>query len=466
MMKNSFIKIKYLLITTLLFVFMFTTSAFCKWGVLQDGEMFWYEDDGTVASNGWKLIDDDNDGYAYYYYFDENGKVLRDDITPDYMIVGPDGRWINNDGYIQHVKVSTIQLDHSNTTLYSGDILGALTNNNAASRGIASTGQYLHMADPSVITGPTPSDGIVIDVNADGTAKTILGKNVTIKEETTKKAFDSTIDKNMQEHIKSGNKYSKKVNGTIFNKTKWKDVMALKGNEATILFENPSNNFNKLKGRIATHYFTYTDRTTQCALNIYDADKDEILLTITDFNYNDGVTFECIFPRKTKTIKFELEVDGQYPSRVCYLRKCEYGFDREAYEEELYEDEIEAEYLAAAGLGTVSETEEEYEEDDDGVGGKGEVPIEGESPDARWRRLHNISDDDYWADYGYDEEEGDLTDAMRASISEARSRRAAEDERRNSVSGPAFDPYLKDLKENVGPDGSSRVIPVGNDSED
>lgn len=465
-MINFYKKIEYLLTILFMAFFVFVSPSYAKWGVMQDGEMFWYEADGTVAYDGWKLIDDDNDGYAFYYYFDEKGRVLRDDITPDYCVVAPDGRWTDNDGNIPYVIVNAMNVpSDEDKSLYSADILAKLENNTAVSKGIESSGQYLHMVDPSVIQGPTPSDNIVIDVNADGTAKSILGKNVTLKPDKESKGFNNQMDKNMQEYIKGGEKYSKKVNGTIFNKTKWKDVMALKGTGASIIFENPSNNFNKLKGRIATHYFTYSDRTTECTLNIYNEDQNEIILTITDFNYNSGASFECVFPRKTNKLKFELEVDGQYPSRICYLRKCEFGFDREAYEEELYEDEVEAEYLSR--VGTDSEIEEEYEEEeDDGIGGKGEVPIEGESPDARWRRLNNISDNEYWANYGYDEEEGDLTDAMKASISEARKRMAEEDEKRNSVSGPAFDPVLKEAKEAVGPDGSSRVIPIGNGSDE
>lgn len=464
MIKKLIIKISCALSMLMLLIVANSKPAFCRWGVLPNGDMFWYENDGTVAANGWKLIDDDYDGYAFYYYFDENGIVLRDDITPDYHTVGIDGRWVNTAGVTQYAKVNSTNDNMGDTRLYSAELIAQLESNAATKKGVSSSGQFLYMADPSMMSGPGSGNNIVIDVTADGTAKVVLGKNVEIKPEKEKKGFDSQIDKNMQEHIIGGNKYSKKVNGTIFTKTKWKDVMALKGNEATIIFENPSNNFNKLKGRIATHYFTYSDRTTTCTLNIYDEDRNELIYSSADFNYNSGASFECTFPRKAKKIKFELEVDGQYPSRICYLRKCEFGFDKAAYEEELYDDETEAEYLRR--VGTESEADENYEEEDDGIGSRGEVPIEGESPDARWRRLHGVSDDDYWASFGYDEDEMDLTDAMKASISEARRRAAEADEKRNSVSGPAFDPAIKDLKPSVGPDGSSRVIPVGGSSDE
>ena len=458
-MKNIFTKIKYSILLTVLMLCLYATPAFCTWGFLPNGNMFWYEADGTIAMDGWKLIDDDGDGYAFYYYFDENGVVLVDDITPDYMTVGYDGRWVDTSGYTPYVKVTNNQINDDKVLDYDARI----QNNSNENKGITSSGQYLYWIDPEVSDAPKPSDEILIEVNADGTARTILGKNVELKEKADRKGYDPTIDKDMREHIISGDKYSKKVNGTIFNKTKWKDVMALKGSGATIVFENPSNNFNKSKGRIATHYFTYTDRTTECTLNIYDEDNGEILYSTSDFNYNAGSSFECIFPRKAKAIRFELEVNGQYTSRICYLRKCEFGFDREAYEDELYEDESEAIYRQAVGTESeLDEDEEEYEDD-----GMGDTSVEGEGPDARWRRLHNISEEDYLADLEYDEEDYEaLSDAMKASISEAKRKRAEADEARNRISGPAFDPDLKDRKPAVGPDGSSFVIPVGSSDED
>ncbi|MBO6134179.1 MAG: hypothetical protein J6O09_00145 [Lachnospiraceae bacterium] len=463
MIKSFIAKIKYVLLVLIITFTWFSFPAFSAWGVLPSGDMFWYEPDGTIAYDGWKLIENGDTGYAYYYYFDKNGVVLRDDITPDYYVVSADGRYIDDDGYIPYVYIGNAGGDLANGSMYSAEMLQDVQNNSAKQKSIKSTGQFLYVTDPSLIDGPTPSDNIVIEVNPDGTARSILGKNVVLKNKATgSNAFNAEMDRNMQNYIQGGNNYSKKVNGTTYTKSKWKEVMALKGGGATIIFENPSNNFNKLKGRIATHYFTYTDRTTTCTLNIYNEDENELLYTTSDFNYNNGATFECTFKRKVNKIKFELEIDGQYGSRICYLRKCEYGFDREAYEEELYEEEIEAENRAyeeefARIFGTNSEIENEESE-------REEMAVEGESPDARWRRINNISDDEYWL--SFDEDDENLTAAMRASISEARKRLAESDEKHRAVSGPAFDPALKDMKEAVGPDGSSRIVPVGKSSDD
>lgn len=442
-------------------VFVLATPIFAIWGKTEKGGIYWFEPNGTIAIDGWKLIDDDNDGIGYYYYFNKNGFILLDDITPDYKIVGEDGRRIGFDGNPESQVIEKIVYGEEGTdnSVYSAEILEQIKADQdvvSVPKGVFSSGEYLFAKDPSVIEGPKPSDGLIIEANPDGTARYLLGPNVVLRKDRKRdNYYDPLMNKALPDYIKSGDKYSKKVNGTTFNKSKWKDVMALKGSGATIVFENPKNNFNKVKGRIATHYFTYSDRTTRCTFSIYNEDDGEELYSTSDFNYNAGLSFECIFPKKASAIRFELEVSGQYTSRVCYLRSCEFGFDKEAYEEELYDDEVEAEYRRRVG----TESEAEYsEEEEEALFALGEIPVEGEDPGTRYRRLHGELGDEYLASLNYDEEDDSISASLRASISEAKKRLAEEDEKRDKVSGPAFDPKLKDETLPLGPDGSSRMI--------
>ncbi len=447
----------------LLLMLVFVMPTLAIWGTDEKKGKFWVESNGNLVVDGWKLIDDDSDGIGYYYYFNKDGFIITDDITPDYKVVGKDGRRIDMDGKPVEEKIENLKLeDFTETDVFSSEILdqikaeqGGVTH---VESGLTSTGQSFYLSSEKDDVGPKPSDNMTIDVNPDGTAKVLLGAGVVLKEDKSKnrRGYDVEIDKKMVTHITGGNKYTKNVNGTIFNKSKWKGVMALRGTGATIVFANPSNNFNKLKGRIATHYFTYTDRTTECTLYIINEDNGEEIFSSSEFNYNSGIAFECTFPRKAKAIRFELEVNGQYTSRVCYLRNCEFGFDKEAYEDELYEDEVNEEYIRR--YGTDSETE--YSEDEEESVNDGEWSLEGEDPSARYRRLNNISDDDYLLSLDYDEDDDTISEALKASISEARRRRDEEIERRNKVSGPAFDPELINATEALGPDGSSRFVPV------
>lgn len=461
MFKNLIQKLNINVITIIFICLLIATPSYAIWGSTDKGQIYWFELDGTVATDGWKLIDDNDDGIGYFYYFDKNGFILYDDITPDFKIVGADGKRIGYDGNPVSQKIDKIVFGEEGVddAIFSAEILEQIKadqNISSGPKGVFSTGEYLFAKDPLEKEGPRPSDGITIESNPDGTSRYLLGPNVVLKKDKKSAYYDPLIDKHMTEYIKGGDKYSKKVNGTIFNKSKWKDVMALKGTGASIVFENPKNNFNKLKGRIATHYFSYSDRTTQCVFTIYNEDDGEELYSTSDFNYNAGVSFECIFPKKASAIRFELEVSGQYTSRVCYLRNCEFGFDKEAYEEEMYDDDVEAEYRRK--VGTDSDAEYYDEEDNEELLALGEIPLEGEDPGARYRRLYGETEGTDLANFDYDEEDDSITGAMKASISEARRRLAEEEENRDKVSGPAFDPVLKEQTEAVGPDGSSRMI--------
>ncbi len=455
-------KILILVLSLVIIMLSLIINNYALWGE-KDNKKFWYSLDGSIAKDGWKLIDDDNDGIGYYYYFDENGFIITDDIAPDYSIIGVDGRKIDYDGNPISEEIKELALeDLGDTSVFSAEIMEQVKAEQDANlqvnKGLSSSGAVLFAKDPNESNGPTPADNIVIEANPDGTARTYIGPNVVLTDKSKSRgtAIDPTISKNMQDHIKTGDKYSKKVNGTTYNKQKWKDVMALKGTGATITFENPNNNFNKLKGRIATHNFSYSDRTTQCTLLIYNDDDGEELYSTSAFNYNAGTSFECTFPKKAKSIRFELEVSGQYTSRVCYLRNCEFGFDREAYDEELYEDDIEREYIRR--VGTASEID--YDEaEDEALYARGEIPLEGEDPGARYNRINNIvTDDEYWARYQFDEEDDGITAEMKASISEARRKVEEAASKRDEISGPNFDPELQNQTEAVGPDGSSRFV--------
>ena len=56
---------------------------------LEDAKGWWYQnDDGTYPHNGWEQIGGE------YYYFQDDGYVLRSATTPDGYYVGMDGAWI------------------------------------------------------------------------------------------------------------------------------------------------------------------------------------------------------------------------------------------------------------------------------------------------------------------------------------------------------------------------------------
>ena len=81
-----------------------TSTAFAgtwKNGTGENQGRWWYEkDDGTYAANGWHWIDGNNDGIAESFYFDSDGWMLANTVTPDGCQVNENGQWIV-DGIVQ-----------------------------------------------------------------------------------------------------------------------------------------------------------------------------------------------------------------------------------------------------------------------------------------------------------------------------------------------------------------------------
>ncbi|GLB30659.1 hypothetical protein LAD12857_25820 [Lacrimispora amygdalina] len=67
----------------------------------QDSEGWrWKEDDHTYTASAWKWIDSDKDGMAECYYFDGDGILLTDTVTPDGHTVNENGAW-TDDGIVR-----------------------------------------------------------------------------------------------------------------------------------------------------------------------------------------------------------------------------------------------------------------------------------------------------------------------------------------------------------------------------
>lgn len=75
------------------------TSFAAAWET--EGERWRFKmDDGTYAVNGWQWLDGNKDGVAECYYFDANGYMLANTVTPDGYQVNADGAWVMN-GVVQ-----------------------------------------------------------------------------------------------------------------------------------------------------------------------------------------------------------------------------------------------------------------------------------------------------------------------------------------------------------------------------
>ncbi len=90
-------------ILTTLFTFSMSINTFAA-GWQKNSTGWWYDNgNGTWLTNTWEWIDGNNDGVAECYYFNNEGYMLENVITPDGYTVNADGAWTVN-GVIQTRK--------------------------------------------------------------------------------------------------------------------------------------------------------------------------------------------------------------------------------------------------------------------------------------------------------------------------------------------------------------------------
>ena len=75
------------------------TSFAGSWVINKDTyKLNYLNDDGSYASPGWNWIDANNDGVAFYYYFDADGGLLTSGVTPDGYTVSSYGFMVDGAG--------------------------------------------------------------------------------------------------------------------------------------------------------------------------------------------------------------------------------------------------------------------------------------------------------------------------------------------------------------------------------
>lgn len=119
------------MVMSLVMITMFNTTCFAA-GWQQNAVGYWYEnEDGTWPSNTWQWIDGNRDGKAECYYFDENGYMLSNTITPDGYLVNLDGAWMEN-GVVQIQNVPVAAENRSDSTDIESDITSTVEINTMA----------------------------------------------------------------------------------------------------------------------------------------------------------------------------------------------------------------------------------------------------------------------------------------------------------------------------------------------
>ena len=333
---------------------------------IKDKNIKWIYDSLDITNfpkNKWEIIDDDFDGIGYKYYFDKDGYLLMDTITPDYKIVDTKGREVD-------INLKPIQYEMSN--LDSSIVIEELE-------------VYI----------PPESEQ----------AKIILGEGVVLKNK--EKIYDNSINKDLLNYIDKSDRFMKTTYGTVDKRITWKKCSSLKGNGGYVVFNNPKNNFNKISGFIASDY-EIDDNNTVLTLKVYDAeiyDKLEKAYRLYEIeeiykNYNFSekgiVKFQFIFDRSIKKLKFVIESEGEYKNETCYLKDLKFGFSKKAFYDELIRKEEEEEIEELKRLGIYVEDMWNFDlidEDGDNIE-EDEEETENENNDDRIGGISYVSDEE------------------------------------------------------------------------
>lgn len=120
-MKNK--KWMFLGMASLLMSLCFGMTAFAaawRTGAEPNQNRWWYDyQDGTYAMGGWQWLDGDQDGTAECYYFDGEGWMAADTVTPDGYQVNADGAWVENGVIVTR----TVQTQPETQSMTSADSL-------------------------------------------------------------------------------------------------------------------------------------------------------------------------------------------------------------------------------------------------------------------------------------------------------------------------------------------------------
>lgn len=340
-------------------------------------------DKGYYPKSSWLFIDDDGDYYSYNYYFDDKGKLLYDTVVPDYRIVDKYGREVDDD---------------LEPILYIVDISKSIiSTKNETQKGLFST-------------------------------QVIISPGANTKEKT--KFYDKEMSRSVIDYIDTSLRFRKTTNGTISDGNKWKAASSLIGDGGYVIFNNPKNNFNKMIGKISTQKMADKEET-DLTLYVYDADLYDMyqgyedylepLFITSAFNNTEPLEFSFTFYRTVKRLRFQVESDDNH-RYMCYLKDLKYGFNNAKYKEELEEARFNKEYIEYLIRLGIYKNDEEF-----------------------INHLKSLEEDTQ-SDYLEYEDFNDVDLYMDADLSDYYRHLDKEQMAIDRKTGPAFDEYLRSLK--------------------
>ena len=108
------------------FAFLLSGTAKADWVKGNSKNAWWYDlGNGKYYLSSWQWIDGNHDGIAECYYFDENGWMFENTITPDRFTVNENGAW-TVDNIVQTKSANLISQNNTNNNT---DTVSNISNN-------------------------------------------------------------------------------------------------------------------------------------------------------------------------------------------------------------------------------------------------------------------------------------------------------------------------------------------------
>ena len=332
-MDNFIFRIKHrniFLYVTTISLFLLYSSCFAGKLLEVDGFTMYSNDYGEIVKNTWAWIDMNNDSIAECYRFDQDGHLAIDYKDRYGKVTNDEGQLIEN-GEVIKKMLSNGEILNKKDSPANGilDFLGNIINPKSKNEKDKLTGKAIEIKvhetngieenkDYKVLYAK-PDGNEDIDILNGGVAESGViyssGKSSEISDGVSENR-EIVAGKDFRKFITSKNKCDEKVEETyIYGGSKWRDVLVLNGNGASVKFKLDNNNFMRFEVSHQTH--GEETRDTDMTLDVYVDGK--LIDSLDEFVDSEPQVVEE-YLEDAKTVELKVNIETGSLGRKMYIR--------------------------------------------------------------------------------------------------------------------------------------------------
>ena len=316
--------------TIIILVFILSITTYAGNIIEIDGYIIYTNDYGEIAKDIWVWIDTNKDSIAECYRFDKDGHLSINYKDRYGKETNDKGQLIEN-GEVIKKMLSNGEILNKKETPANGiiEFIGNIINpkpkyakdkwtgkekeiNTHETNGINETidgkvlySKYEDYEDIDIINGEIAENGVDYS-----------NINKSEKSENDKEDREIVSGKDFRKFIISKNKCDEKVTETyIYGGSKWKDVLVLNGNGATVKFNLDKNNYIRFEVSHQTHGEETTE--TDITLDLY---VDNVLIDSIDEFVDSEPQIVEEYIEEAKTVELKVNIKTGARGRKVYIR--------------------------------------------------------------------------------------------------------------------------------------------------